>query len=227
MTEVRTEKRRAGRLRAAVVRRPAIEPLVFVALALVYIWVVRATEDWLKIPFLTVIVLIPFASNFLHRDGLRELGMRLDNLWNSAREVGLATLIGAIAVVGVGLLTGADPDLPRGVARSFLLYPVWGLTQQYAMQSFTYRRVREGTGRPELAAAITAFCFASAHWPNLALALVTLVGGYVWCRLFERHPNLFTLALSHGWLAVLLRYSWPAEWLHNLRIGPGYWTWTP
>ena len=56
---------------------------------------------------------------------------------------------------------------------------------------------------------------------------MTLVGGYVWCRLFHRQPNLFTLAISHGWLAVLVRYSWPAEWLHNLRIGPGYWTWTP
>jgi membrane protease YdiL (CAAX protease family) len=227
MTEFGTEKRMAGRLRAAVVRRPAIEPLVFVALALVYIWVVRATEDWLKIPFLTVIVLIPFASNFLHRDGLRDLGLRLDNFWTSAREVGLATLIGAIAIVGVGLLAGAGPNFPRGVVRSFLLYPVWGLAQQYAMQSFTYHRVREGSGRPVVAAAITALLFASAHWPNLSLTLMTLVGGCVWCRLFERHPNLITLALSHGWLAVLLRYSWPAEWLHNLRIGPGYWTWTP
>ncbi|UCC48427.1 MAG: CPBP family intramembrane metalloprotease [Gemmatimonadota bacterium] len=227
MMELGTEKRMAGRLRAAVVRRPAIEPFVFVALALLYIWVVRATEDWLKIPFLTVIVLIPFASNFLHRDGLRDLGLRLDNFWTSAREVGIATLIGVIAIVGVGLLTGGGPNFPRGVVRSFLLYPVWGLAQQYAMQSFTYRRVREGSGRPVMAAAITALLFASAHWPNLSLTLMTLVGGYVWCRLFERHPNLITLALSHGWLAVLLRYSWPAEWLHNLRIGPGYWTWMP
>jgi len=49
----------------------------------------------------------------------------------------------------------------------------------------------------------------------------------VWCLLFYRQPNLFILALSHGWLAVLVRYSWPAEWLRNLRIGPSYWTWTP
>ncbi len=69
--------------------------------------------------------------------------------------------------------------------------------------------------------------FASLHYPNMALVLVTLVGGYAWCRLFERHPNLITLAVSHGWLAVLLRAFWPAEWLHNLRIGPGFWTWTP
>ncbi len=228
MSQGRTHRQRAARLRSAVLSQPAIQPLVFVALTLAYIWVIRPTgNDWLKIPVFTIIVLIPFTSNFFHRDRLRELGLRLDNLWASGVQVGLATLIGAIAVVGVGMLTGAGPDFPRGVARSFLLYPLWGLAQQYAMQSFTYRRIREGSGRPVLAAAITATLFASAHWPNPALALMTLVGGYVWCRLFEGQPNLITLALSHGWLAVLLRYSWPAEWLHNLRIGPDYWAWTP
>ncbi len=95
------------------------------------------------------------------------------------------------------------------------------------MQSFTYRRLREATERPPIAAGLTALLFAALHYPNLPLLLLTLAGGYVWCRLFERHANLITLALSHGWLAVLLRATWPAEWLHNLRIGPSYWTWTP
>jgi hypothetical protein len=226
--ESSSKKTGTGSLRAALIARPAIEPLVFVGLALVYVWVVRPTRnDWLKIPFLTIIVLIPFVSNFLHRDRLRDLGLRLDNFWASAREVGIAALVGAVAIAAVGLATGAGPVLRRSMLDSFLLYPIWGLVQQYAMQSFTYRRLYQGLGRPAGSAAITALLFASVHWPNWPLALLTLVGGYVWCRLFQRHPNLFTLALSHGWLAVLLRYSWPAEWLHNLRIGAGYWAWTP
>ncbi len=95
------------------------------------------------------------------------------------------------------------------------------------MQSFTYRRLRDANPRPSLAALHAAILFAALHYPNTPLVLVTLAGGYVWCRLFERHPNLITLAVSHGWLAVLLRAFWPADWLHNLRIGPTYWTWTP
>jgi membrane protease YdiL (CAAX protease family) len=210
------------------VPKSALEPLVFVALALAYVWVVRPTHnDWLKIPFLSVIVLIPFVSNAIHRDRLRDLGLRLDNLLVSAREVGIATAIGAAVVVAIGLVAGSGPVFHRAVLRSFLVYPLWGLAQQYAMQAFTYRRLREGTDRPGIAAALTALLFASVHYPNLPLVLVTLVGAYFWCRLFERHPNLFTLAISHGWLAVLVRYSWSAEWLRNLRIGPGYWTWTP
>jgi hypothetical protein len=215
----------AGSLRERLTARPVLEPLLFVGLAVVYSWVIRGTHnDWLRIPFLVVIVLIPFASNILHRDRLRDLGLRFDNLRASAREVGLATLIGAVVILAVGMLTGG-PHFRDRMVQSFFLYPFWGLTQQYAMQSFTYRRLRGGIAQPGLAAAAAATLFASVHWPNWPLAIVTLVGGYVWCRLFERHPNLITLALSHGWLAVLLRYSWPVDWLRNLRIGPSYWEW--
>lgn len=210
---------------AALVARPVLHPVIFLVLALIYLWVIQPTRnDWIKIPFLILIVLIPFASNFLHRDRLRDLGLRLDNLWPSVREVGIATVIGAVLVLGIGVLAGTEPVFTRSTLNSLLVYPFWGLIQQYAMQSFSYRRIREGTHRPGAAAALTAILFASIHFPNPALAVMTLVGGYVWCRLFERHPNLFTLALSHGWMAVLLRASWPGDWLHNLRIGPTYWT---
>ena len=217
-----------GRPRVLADRFGPIEPLVFVALGLLYVWLIQPSRnDWIRVPYLVVVVLIPFVSNFLHGDRLREIGLRLDNLFVSAREVGSATLIIAALVIAIGLLAGKTPTLNRQVALAFLSYPLWGLAQQYAMQSFTLRRLRGATDSNPLAAAGTALLFASLHWPNLALSLVTLLGGYVWCRLFLRHPNLFTLALSHGWLAVLLRYSWPAEWLHNLRIGPSFWNWTP
>ncbi|MGD2153768.1 MAG: CPBP family glutamic-type intramembrane protease [Gemmatimonadales bacterium] len=218
-------RRSFAALRERLTARPALAPLLFVALVLFYIWVLQPTHnDWLRIPFLVVIASIPLASHFLHRDRLLDLGLRLDNLGGSARDVGIATLIGAGAILAVGLRTGGL-HLGSPMLKPFLLYPFWGLVQQYAMQSFAYRRLRERIAQPGRAAAVTAALFASAHWPNWPLALMTLVGGYVWCRLFERQPNLITLALSHGWLAVLLRYSWPIDWLRNLRIGPSYWEW--
>jgi hypothetical protein len=198
-----------------------------VALALVYIWILQPTRiDAIRIPFITIVVLIPIASALWHRDRLPELGLRLDNLATSVKEIGIATAIGAVLILAIGLPAGGGRAW-SGMWSGLATYPFWGLAQQYAMQSFTYRRLREGWGRPGAAAAGAAILFGVAHWPNVALALVTAVGGYVWCRLFERHPNLLTLALSHGWLAVLVRWAWPAEWLHNLRIEPSFWTWTP
>ena len=207
---------------------PPLEPVAFVALAILYVWVVRPTgNDWLKGPVLAVIVLIPFASILLRRESPRDLGLRLDNVLPSARDVGIFTAFGAAVVVGLGWLLGSGPRLTAEHVVDFLLYPLWGLAQQFAMQSFTYRRLRQGLGGSVLPAALAALLFAAVHYPNLALAATTFLGGIGWCLLFQRRANLFTLAISHGWLAVLLRYSWPAEWLHNLRIGPGFWTWTP
>lgn len=204
-----------------------LEPVVFVGLAFVYIWFLKPTgDDRIRVPYLAIVVLIPMLSNLLHRDRLPELGLRLDNLRISAREVGIVTAAGALLVIGIGLLTGG-PHPWSGMWEGFFTYPAWALAQQYAMQAFTLRRMREVVPSSTAAAALTAFLFGIVHAPNVALALVTAVGGYVWCRLFLRHPNLLTLAISHGWLAVLARVFWPAEWLRNLRIGPAFFTWTP
>ncbi len=218
----------SARSQGPVNRLAILEPILFVGLAIFYLWVIQPTRnDWIRVPYMALVVLIPFASNFLHGDRLRDIGLRFDNLAASARDVGLATALGVVMVIAIGLIAGTRPTLDREVAIAFLSYPFWGLAQQYAMQSFTLRRIYDATGSKQLAAAGAALFFASLHWPNLALTLLTLLGGYVWCRLFLRHPNLLTLALSHGWLAVLLRYSWPAEWIRNLRIGPTFWTWNP
>ena len=217
-----------AKLRNSLAAWPGLEPLLFIGLALVYVWIVQPTRnDMIRTPLLIVIVLIPFLSNLLHSDRLTDLGLRFDNIWASGREVGLVAVIAAAGVVAIGLLAGAGPSWHPDVASALLLYPAWGLVQQYAMQAFTFKRLRDTSLSTSMSAGMAALLFASLHWPNLTLSLVTLVGGYAWCRLFHRHPNLFTLALSHGWLAVLLRYSWPATWLHNLRIGPSFWTFTP
>lgn len=207
---------------------PLLEPLAFVALATLYVWLVQPLDnDWIRGPFIALVVVIPFASNLGHRDRSSTLGLRLDNLAASAMEVGAFTLIAATIVLLVGAAVGAGLELRPETWRALLSYPAWGVAQQYAMQSFTLRRLEDGLGRTVPAAALAALLFAWLHWPNVALAAVTLVAGFFWCLLFSRNPNLLTLGLSHGWLAVLLRYSWPPEWLHNLRIGPSYWTWSP
>lgn len=167
--------------------------------------------------------MIPITSNLLHGDGLRELGLRFDNLWRSAFEVGIASVGLAAPIVAVAALARRGLDLRLGSGAALVLYPVWAFLQQYALQAFAYRRLREGLGRPGRAASIAALIFAVVHLPNAILVGCTMIAAYVWCRLYERAPNLFTLAVAHGWLAVLLNVSWPQTWLHTLRVGPGYW----
>jgi len=93
---------RKERLRGGV---SAVEPTLFVGLALLYIWVLQPTHnDWLRVPVLAVIVLIPLASAILHGDSLRDLGLQIGSFGASAREVGLATVGGAVVILVIGLL---------------------------------------------------------------------------------------------------------------------------
>ncbi len=204
-------------------RLRVLEPLLFASLAMSYIWLIQPIRnDWLRVPFLIVVVLIPLLSNYLHQDRLADMGLRLDNLPASAREVGVFTLIASCSVVGLAFSAGESPELPFSSLVDFLIYPFWGLLQHYAMQSFVHRRFRESLGSPNAAIIASAVLFAIMHWPNKLLTIFTLLGGLAWCKLFSRHPNLLTLAISHGILAVLLYHLCPEDWVNNLRIGPRF-----
>jgi membrane protease YdiL (CAAX protease family) len=52
--------------------------------------------------------------------------------------------------------------------------------------------------------------------------VVTFVGGVVWAFVYQRQPNLFALALSHGVMTWVLVSALPASALNHLRIGLKY-----
>ncbi len=172
---------------------------------------------------LALLALLPVGSSRLHGDGLRDLGFRRDNLARAAREAGLATASLAVVVLVLSALSRNGLHLRPGIALALAGYPFWGLAQQYMLQGFAYRRLRAGLGSARAAALVAALLFGAVHFPNPALLVSTALAGYVWCRLYEREPNLYALALSHALLAALLLAALPRGWLHTLRVGPGYW----
>lgn len=215
-----------ARLRS-VALHPGAEPLIFTGGILAYLWAIRPLGfAVVNAAFLAALTCMPFVSSFLHGDSFRDVGLRLDNLGASAREVAPMTLGGAALILAIGAAAGNDfhlAELPRWMSS----YPIWALAQQYALQGFVYRRLRGAGCRPRQSILAAAALLAAVHLPNPSLTAATLAGGLAWCSLYERRPNLLTLALSHGWLAALLAVAWPASWLHDLMIGPSYWSWTP
>lgn len=226
MARESTEGSRAGAGRGAASLLPTV---LFLVLVLAYIWLVQpAGSKPLEAAVLVVLVAIPILTDRADHATLREVGFRVDDLARSAREVGVATLVLGAAAVAIGLaargtwLAGVGPSFPHD-----LQYLPWALVQQYALQRPVYARIRTVLASRRLSAAMAALLFSTVHLPNLPLVGATIVAGYVWCRLYEREPNLFTLAVSHALLALFLQASWPASWLHDLRIGPGYLHWSP
>ena len=127
-----------------------------------------------------------------------------------------------LAVAACGWLLGTLWPLEQWTARALLWRFFWAFIQQYALQAFVFVRLREVYDEPHLASLAAAGVFAFLHLPNPLLTVFTFLSGYLWCRLFARQPNLFTLALSHTILALVTSHSFPRAWMHSMKVGPGY-----
>jgi len=70
---------------------------------------------------------------------------------------------------------------------------------------------------------LSSLIFSLVHLPNYYLMIFAFVGGFCWCYLFTKYPNIFALGLSHTVLDLTLLVIFPPEVLGNLRVGPGFW----
>jgi membrane protease YdiL (CAAX protease family) len=69
---------------------------------------------------------------------------------------------------------------------------------------------------------IAATLFALLHLPNFWLAAATFFGGLLWATVYQRVPNLFALAVSHGIMSGFLVGALPPSVLHGMRVGYNY-----
>jgi membrane protease YdiL (CAAX protease family) len=190
---------------------------------LAIMWIAPFTPQ----PRLTARIIIGFLIALLlfgtwrERPGFRAVGLRLDNFFPVLGRV--LVYVGGLVIVVVSIGLMADSlRLGRRFWTIFLGVPVWALLQQYLLLGFAHRRLRVilGSGRPAVLA--TTAVFGVMHLPNPTLALVCALGGFVWAREYDRSPNLFAHALSHGVGSAFLANSLPPELLKNMVVGYRY-----
>lgn len=200
----------------------AVELLAVYGCILLYIWRWHRTHHLAWIPILAFIIL----THVLHRDTLREMGLTTQQMGANAKIIfTLAALIyGAIVVWALGSHRLALP-WPRGAGEERVgVYVIWCCFQQYLMQSYFYRRLMAVLHSPHISAAVAALMFSGAHVPNLVLMAATLVGGFILSEVFTRHPSIWPLALTQAVGGLLIAAVVPAPLIHQMRVGPGYYT---
>jgi len=155
----------------------------------------------------------------------------------SARELGLTrpasgavvTLIAGVLVVlvitGSGVFTSklGPPQLfPWHKAWQ---YAIWALVQEFILQSVFYVRLESvfGSGRAVLVAALL---FATAHLPSPLLTALSFLGGFLFCEMFRRYRNVFSLGVVHAALGLTIAARLPDSVLHHMRVGIGYLTYS-
>jgi len=178
---------------------------------------------WYVIAFGIFAAAFPIAMNLLHGDRPADSGLRFDNLAASAKLTAGSLIVMVTMVVITGFIMNSWHWMSwKHLSERSATYLPWGPAQQYLLQAFALRRLRQA-GLGSVAAVIfAAGIFAFLHMPNWPLVALTFAGGLVWCSLFLRKPNIIILGLAHGILAVLIYYALPEEWLQRLTVGGDY-----
>ncbi|MGH9325883.1 MAG: CPBP family glutamic-type intramembrane protease [Terriglobia bacterium] len=203
----------------------ALELLLVYACILLYIWRWQSRHPFLWIPLLAFIIF----THVLHGDTPRALGLTFHEIrGNAAIILPLAAVIyGGVVVYALSTHRLQLIWPGRATWERFVGYGIWCCFQQYLAQSYFHRRLMEVVRTPHLAPVLVGLMFGGAHIPNRVLVVVTIVGGIILAEVFARHPNIWPLALAQAVGGLLIAALVPAAIIHNMRVGPGYYTYRP
>jgi membrane protease YdiL (CAAX protease family) len=191
--------------------------LAILACILVYVWFVEpyVAREAVFVPAGIVVVLT--AWHDLRR---REWGFSwaafAPGLWRALA----VTLAAALLILAAGAAGGTLHDR-RDFLGSLAPLVLWGGAQQWVLQTVVLREAQRASARGK-GIVIAAVLFGVVHLPNPLLTLVTAGGALVWCRIYDRYPNVIPLALSHGLGTLALKYAFDETFLGRLRIGAAY-----
>ena len=176
----------------------------------------------IRVICLPVTVALLVITSLVRRDTLKDLGIRTDNLRKSARECTFLLCAIQLTAVIVFLLYDASfvRARPLSYIMGFLSYPIWGVLQQFFLQSIVYLRLYQISGRKVVAVSAAGIIFAIIHTPNIGLMTVTLIFGIFAGIIFSRNRNIFTLGITQGIAAVVVSALLIPGVIANLYIGP-------
>ena len=203
--------------------RAAAELAVLIILIEIIMWVVPFTPN----PRLTYTAVALLTALFLlichtHDTATtRALGLRFDNFFTVLVRMAFPFIafLGLLLIIGIQLET---LRLGRKFFTMLLSVPPWALLQQYLLLAFVGRRFQVILGEGRGWTVATAILFALLHLPNPVLVVACAAGGYVWARVYGRHPNLFANAVTHTFASAMLANSLPGWLLNNMVVGYNY-----
>ncbi|OFV79465.1 MAG: hypothetical protein A2Y78_04960 [Acidobacteria bacterium RBG_13_68_16] len=136
---------------------------------------------------------------------LHTWGLRRDNLAAAGKAAVAVAAPLAVCAVAYGFAAAHFPP-PRGFWLILLLYPAWGIAQQFLLNAMLARNL--SAVLPGWAAVLaSAVLFAASHAPDLPVVALTVPAGALWVLMYRRWPNLWALGIAHGILGTLVFYG--------------------
>lgn len=184
---------------------------------LAYVWLIEghAPRSFVYVPG-TLVVALTVWHNLRHG----EWGFSWRALVPGLRLSLGTTLPLALLILGLGAAIGTLHDRRDFLGHLAGLF-VWGAAQQGVLQTVVLREAQRATSR-KAGIVIAALLFGAMHLPNPFLAPVTAGGALVWGWIYDRHPNIIPLALSHALGTLAILYAFDESITGRLRIGASY-----
>ena len=191
--------------------------LITLAIIAGYTWVlVRVTPRW----FADVVTAAVLALAVWRAARTGEWGLRWSALLPALREAALMTVAAGAALYLAGSALGTVHRREHPWRDLALLVP-WAAGQQFALQTVLLREAQAATSRGK-GIALAAAIFGALHLPNPFLTGVTVVAASAWCWIYDRHPNLLPLALSHALCTLVILCCFDPSTIGRLRVGYAY-----
>jgi hypothetical protein len=129
-------------------------------------------------------------------------GFRTDDFRKTFLQLLPLATAAVLLFAGVGYTTGKGILLWH-LLPVLLLYPLWGVIQQFLVVGLVAGNLRDYEGwrlHPAAVTGSTAVLFSAVHWPARLLVAGTFVLAVVYVTVYLRHRNLWVLGLYHGWI---------------------------
>jgi uncharacterized protein len=140
------------------------------------------------------------------RSVLQDWGFREKNL-RPASLAALVVLLGGLAALLLLSSGQGRVRLDLHMTPLLLLYPVWGLLQQFLIQALFVRNLKSARAPILVIVLAAAALFGLVHLPDWKLAIATFTLGAALTPIYLRWRNLWPLGVCHGWLGVFA-YFW-------------------
>lgn len=191
--------------------------LAIAALVLLWTWLLAThVPDRVVVAVGGAVIALAVWHNLRHG----EWGVRWRVIGGASRGALLVTLPGVALIFAAGWALGTLHDR-RDFLGSFVPLVVWGVGQQWVLQTVLLREAQRASSR-RVGIVVAAALFGLLHLPNPLLTAVTIVGAVCWCAIYDRYPNIVPLAVSQGLGTLALRHAFDPETLGRLRVGYSY-----
>jgi membrane protease YdiL (CAAX protease family) len=168
--------------------------------------------NW-KLPFILLAIsawLIYVIYQFRRNpEVVRQWGFRLDTFWACTKFLLPFGIASMLAFFAIGYFN-KTLNLSWHIFPILILYPVWGIVQQYLVIALVAGNLQDLKYRNIGSAAIiltTALLFGLLHYPFWWLIAGTFVLALLYGFVFLKVRNIYALGLFHGWLGAFFFYT--------------------